>query len=350
MPIGMFSRWASTRPEPAITSFSRSGLLRRVQHRLRDRAGASRLTITAAHAHDDPQEGQQRQHDFREHGNASSVRSTMNSVCRWTVFRPQCLAQAAAPAARSSIFDDHAVVHVGDAVAELEDAVVVGHDDHGAVGPDGRLAEQLHDGESRSRGRAPRSARRRPGAWDRAPGPARWPRAASGRPRAGRAGCSVFLPMPMSREDLAGPPDRRVLAPAGDHQRESPRSRPPSGPAGGCTAGTRSRYVWRGTASWSRSLIAVMSLPKMCTSPSSASRMPAITERSVVLPQPEGPDDQRHLARVDVPDRRRASAWTRWSPDPKCLVSPRIRTATPVGTGSVVARPALDHVRHLESP
>src|SRR4051812_1222907 len=44
--------------------------------------------------------------------------------------------------------DDPAVVHVGDPLAVLEDAVVVGHDDHRAVGPDGRLAEQLHDGHA----------------------------------------------------------------------------------------------------------------------------------------------------------------------------------------------------------
>ena len=40
--------------------------------------------------------------------------------------------------------DDPAVVHVGDPLAEVEDAVVVGDDDHGAVGLDGGLAEQLH--------------------------------------------------------------------------------------------------------------------------------------------------------------------------------------------------------------
>ena len=32
-------------------------------------------------------------------------------------------------------------------------------------------------------------------------------------------------------------------------------------------------------------------------------------------------------ARRRCPDRCRRSAWTRWSPVPKCLVSPRIRTA-----------------------
>src|SRR5437870_4299981 len=45
--------------------------------------------------------------------------------------------------------DDMAIVHVGDPVAELEDAVIVSDDGHGPVGPDGGLAEQLHHGDSR---------------------------------------------------------------------------------------------------------------------------------------------------------------------------------------------------------
>ena len=53
-----------------------------------------------------------------------------------------------------------------------------------------------------------------------------------------------------------------------------------------------------------------------------------MTDRSVVLPQPDGPDDHRHLAGVDVPVDATASAWTRCSPVPKCLLRPRIRTAT----------------------
>ncbi len=44
-----------------------------------------------------------------------------------------------------SNLDDVAVVHAGDAVAEMEDAVVVGDDDDRAIGTDGGLAEQLHD-------------------------------------------------------------------------------------------------------------------------------------------------------------------------------------------------------------
>src|SRR5690242_17638128 len=44
--------------------------------------------------------------------------------------------------------DDPAVVHAGDPVAEVEDPVVVGDDDDRAVGADGDLAEQLHDGQA----------------------------------------------------------------------------------------------------------------------------------------------------------------------------------------------------------
>ena len=44
--------------------------------------------------------------------------------------------------------DDPAVVHACDSLTELEDAVVVGHDDDGPVGPNGHLAEQLHHGET----------------------------------------------------------------------------------------------------------------------------------------------------------------------------------------------------------
>ena len=41
----------------------------------------------------------------------------------------------------------HSVVHMGDSIAELKDPVVVSHNDHGAVGLDGGLAEQLHHRE-----------------------------------------------------------------------------------------------------------------------------------------------------------------------------------------------------------
>ena len=47
-------------------------------------------------------------------------------------------------AVRARDLPDPAVVHVRDAVGEVEDAGVVGHHDHGAVRPDGALRQQLH--------------------------------------------------------------------------------------------------------------------------------------------------------------------------------------------------------------
>ena len=64
-----------------------------------------------------------------------------------------------------------------------------------------------------------------------------------------------------------------------------------------------------------------------------------------------GPDDQRHLAGVDVQSIP-ASAWTRWSPEPKCLVSPRIRTATSMRRRARVGLLAtrFEHRRHTSHP
>ena len=128
------------------------GLLRRSRDRLGDRdlrpSAAELIHCDTPKRHDDPQHGDDRQYIFCEHFSESSA-----TISRW-IWRnsafagtPRTDCQAAA-AARSSIFDDTAVVHVGDPVAELEDAVVVGDDDHGAVGPDGDLAEQFHDGQA----------------------------------------------------------------------------------------------------------------------------------------------------------------------------------------------------------
>ena len=52
-----------------------------------------------------------------------------------------------------------------------------------------------------------------------------------------------------------------------------------------------------------------------------------MTERSVVLPQPEGPTINVIWPAYTSQSMPR-NAWTRCSPQPKCLVSPRIRTAT----------------------
>jgi hypothetical protein len=38
-----------------------------------------------------------------------------------------------------------AVFHLGDAVSETEDAMVMRHDDHAAFGRTGKIADQLHD-------------------------------------------------------------------------------------------------------------------------------------------------------------------------------------------------------------
>ena len=45
--------------------------------------------------------------------------------------------------------DDPAVVHVGEPLAEGEDAVIVGDDDDRPVRPDDRVPQQFHDGEAR---------------------------------------------------------------------------------------------------------------------------------------------------------------------------------------------------------
>ncbi len=87
----------------------------------------------------------------------------------------------------------------------------------------------------------------------------------------------------------------------------------------------------------SRSPIAVTLLPKMVTSPSSQSRMPAMTDRSVVLPHPDGPTSS-DICPLETSQSTPRSACTRRSPDPKCLVTPRMRTATssPVRVGFAI--------------
>ena len=58
-----------------------------------------------------------------------------------------------------------------------------------------------------------------------------------------------------------------------------------------------------------------------------------MTESSVVLPQPDGPTMQRHLALVDVP----VDAPERMDPllaRAERLVTPRMRTATSIGLRS----------------
>ena len=223
--------------------------------------------------------------------------------------------------------DDPAVVHVGDPLAELEDAVVVGHHDDGPVGPDGRLAEQLHDGQARlvvQRGRR-LVADQQPRLVDQGPGDGD-PLHLAARELAGQARrASSPCPASPGPRRRGGRPARATSrrSPAG-----SPRSRRRSRPAGGCTAGRRTRCSAPGSSSAPGRVIAVSDWPKMATSPASLSRIPATTDRSVVLPQPDGPDDQRELAGVDVPVHapQRLDCAARRCRNP--CVSPRIRTAT----------------------
>ena len=115
-----------------------------------------------------------------------------------------------------------------------------------------------------------------------------------------RAGCSIFLPMPMRGQDLAGPADRRLLASSRRSPAGSPRSRPPSGPAAGCTAGTRSRCSGPGTASCARSLIArdVVAEDRHLALVGVEDAGDHREQRRLAAAR--GADDQRHLARVDV--------------------------------------------------
>ena len=110
----------------------------------------------------------------------------------------------------------------------------------------------------------------------------------------------VFLPMPIGGEHLAGAcrTAGSLLQPA--------ITRGIAAFSAAVKAGRR-LYCWNTKPMFLarnrvfvRSLIVVMSLPKMATSPSSASRMPAITDSKRRLAAAGGPDDQRHLTRVDV--------------------------------------------------
>ena len=76
------------------------------------------------------------------------------------------------------------------------------------------------------------------------------------------------------------------VPPRGAAPRRSPRR---STTAGGCTAGTRTRGVARGKATLSLPERVSRLVPSTVTSPAVRSRRPAITEMSVVFPQPLGP-------------------------------------------------------------
>ena len=101
------------------------------------------------------------------------------------------------------------------------------------------------------------------------------------------------------RVELVGQPDRlqHRLRPAdrltaGGPRRSAAarrRSRPPSAPAAGCTAGTRSRCACRGSAPAAVPAACAGPGPGRVSSPSVGSSSPAMMEISVVLPQPDWP-------------------------------------------------------------
>ena len=102
------------------------------------------------------------------------------------------------------------------------------------------------------------------------------------------AGCSLFCPC-RSPTDLAGRADGLAFGPAGDHQRDR-------GIFGGGQGGQEvvlleheadapaRKLVFCGRSSWSTTCA-----EDRVTSPLSQSRMPAMTDSRVVLPQPDGP-------------------------------------------------------------
>ena len=152
----------------------------------------------------------------------------------------------------------------------------------------------------------------------RAPAPGRSPPAAAGRRRAGLGRLSIFLPIPSESRTRrhAGPPARR---PAGDDQRDR---RVLGGRQGGQEVvlledkadrpGPEPRLL-------RRSLIAVIVWPKIATSPSSRSRMPAMTDKQRRLAaarkgrrsSSSGPCTRpsRPRAAPGPAGRRRRSAW-----------------------------------------
>ena len=222
----------------------------------------------------------------------------------------RCTAQAAASAASVLDLDDPAVVHVGDPVAEVEDAVVVGDDHDGAVGPDGRLAEQFHDGQAglvvERRGRLVADQQAR--LVDQGAG--RSPRAAAGRRRAASAGsrsCPPCRAAPGPRGPCA---TAFALRPAGDDQRDrrvlgrrqgrqqvvllEDEADPPGAEPGLAAVAHR------------RDLAA----PKIVDRPRVAVEDPGDHRQQGRLAAAGRPDDQRHLRPCTRPSRPPASAVT----------------------------------------
>ena len=223
-----------------------------------------------------------------------------------------------------SNFDDVAVVHAGDDVAVMEDAVVVSDDDDRAIGTDGGLAEQLHDlsagfmVERGGRFVAHEQFRLMHET-------AQSPRAVAGRRRAAREDSGSFLPIPR----LASTSDAFATARARD---QPAITKGIAAFSAAVRAGNR-LYCWKTKPMFlaryfvfRASPIAETSSPKITTLPASPSRMPAMTERSVVFPQPEGPIS-RDIWPASTSQSTPRSAATRFSPVPKYFSTPRMRTA-----------------------
>ena len=223
-----------------------------------------------------------------------------------------------------SNFDDVAVVHAGDDVAEMEDAVVVSDDDDRAIGTDGGLAQQLHDlsagfvVERGGRFVADKQFRlMHEAAHDR-----HALLLAAGELR-GKA--LDFLPIPR----LASTSEAFATARARD---QPAITRGIAAFSAAVRAGNR-LYCWKTKPMFlaryfvfRASPIAETSSPKITTLPASPSRMPAMTESSVVLPQPEGPTS-RDICPASTSQSTPRSAATRFSPVPKYFSTPRMRTA-----------------------
>ena len=148
------------------------------------------------------------------------------------------------------------------------------------------------------------------------------PRAAAGRRRAATAARAALSPSPNWREQVGCRGHGLLLRPRRRSAAGPPRSRPPSAPAAGCTAGTRSRCC----AARNRTASPARHLPRLFAQhirldPPSGSSSPAMTEISVVLPQPQGPTSS--VIPPNGTSRSMPRSTRTWlSPAPKSLVTP----------------------------
>ena len=216
---------------------------------------------------------------------------------------------------------DAAVIHVGDPVAEMEDPIVMCHDHHGPIGTDRRLAEQFHDCEPRFvvEGGSRLVADQEPGLMDQRSGD-RHPLHLSAREFTGKAAELIT-------HSQVGERHRWLASRLGSLDQPA-ITRGMAAFSAADSAGRR-LYCWKTKPMFlarnrvsARSLIAFNSCPKMETEPLSQSRIPAMTDSSVVLPHPDGPTISDNLAGIDIPvDAAQAHARSDRR-DPKCLVTP----------------------------